>query len=76
MAMLILVSKWKTVKARQLLSALFRLGWTETHRAGSHRKLAHPSYPTITFAFHDGDEVGSAILAKIAKKSNLTPDDL
>lgn len=70
------MSKWKTVKARQLMSALVRLGWTESRRSGSHRTMVHPDFAPLTFAFHDGDEVGPAILSKIAKKSNLTPGDL
>lgn len=70
------MSKWSTVKARVLFKALTRRGWVETRRSGSHRTLVHPNYAPMTFAFHDGTEVGPAMLAKIAKKSNLKPDDL
>jgi len=28
------------------------------------------------FSFHDGDELSSAILAKISKKTGLKPEDL
>jgi predicted RNA binding protein YcfA (HicA-like mRNA interferase family) len=28
------------------------------------------------FAFHDGDEIGPRMLAKIAKSTGLNPDDL
>jgi hypothetical protein len=30
----------------------------------------------VTFAFHDGAELGPTILAKIAKDTGLTPEDL
>jgi hypothetical protein len=30
----------------------------------------------LRFAFHDGDEIGPRVLAKIAKHTGLTPDDL
>ena len=29
-----------------------------------------------TFAFHDGDEIGPAMLARIAKETGLKPEDL
>jgi hypothetical protein len=28
------------------------------------------------FGFHDREEIGTAMLAKIAKKTGITPDDL
>jgi hypothetical protein len=28
------------------------------------------------FAFHDGDEIGPRMLARIAKHTGLTPDDV
>jgi hypothetical protein len=32
--------------------------------------------PTFVFAFHDGDEVGPKMLARLAKHTGLTPEDL
>jgi len=32
--------------------------------------------PDYVFAFHDGDEIGPRMLARIAKHTGLTPDDL
>ena len=49
------MSRWKSVKARQLLAAL---------------------RPNYSFAFHDNDEVGPALLPQIAKKTGLQPEDL
>jgi predicted RNA binding protein YcfA (HicA-like mRNA interferase family) len=68
--------RWKAVKARQLFRALERLGWRCVRIVGSHRTMARPGWPPITFAFHDRDEVGGAMLAKIAKKTGLRVDDL
>jgi predicted RNA binding protein YcfA (HicA-like mRNA interferase family) len=70
------VARWKAVKARQLLAALLRLGWTERRRSGSHRTLVGPSGESLTLAFHEGDEVGPRMLAKIAKRTGLRPEDL
>jgi hypothetical protein len=30
----------------------------------------------MVFAFHDGDEIGPRMLARIAKRSGLKPEDL
>jgi len=39
--------------------------------------LKIPSYPyEYTWAFHDGEEIGPAMLAKIAKRTGLKPEDL
>ncbi len=42
----------------------------------SHRTVVKPGWAPVTFAFHDGDEVGPAMLAKIGRKTGLRPDDL
>ena len=40
-------------------------------------KLEHPDYPyEFTWGFHDSDEIGPAMLAKIAKRTGLQPEDL
>ena len=33
-------------------------------------------WANYTFAFHDNDEVGPGLLAQIAKKTGLQPEDL
>lgn len=70
------MSKRKSVKARQLLAALLRIGWAVTWQTGSHRRLKRNGWPNYTFAFHDSDEVGPGLLPQIAKKTGLTPEDL
>lgn len=44
--------------------------------SGSHRTLSRPGWGDYTFAFHDGDEIGPRMLARIGKHTGLTPDDL
>jgi predicted RNA binding protein YcfA (HicA-like mRNA interferase family) len=70
------MSRWKSIKAKQLLAALLRIGWAVAWQSGSHRRLKRPGWPNYTFAFHDNDEVGPALVAQIAKKTGLQPDDL
>ena len=67
---------WPSVKARRLLAALLRIGWQEKRRTGSHRVLERDGWPDYVFAFHDQDEVGPRMLARIARHTGLQPDDL
>lgn len=67
---------WKTAKARRVLAALIRIGWRIGSQRGSHRKLVRPGWPSMVFAYHDGEEVGPRILARIGKETGLTPEDL
>ncbi|TVS14249.1 MAG: type II toxin-antitoxin system HicA family toxin [Planctomycetaceae bacterium] len=71
------MSQWRSSKARLVLAALLRIGWTVKRQSGtSHRILARPDWPNFTFAFHDQEEIGPRMLARIAKRTGLTPDDL
>jgi len=70
------MSVWPSVKAKRLLTALRRLGWQVKRQSGSHKTLARDGWPDFVFAFHDGDEVGPKMLARIAKHTGLAPEDL
>jgi predicted RNA binding protein YcfA (HicA-like mRNA interferase family) len=58
------------------LQALLRIGWAIKRQSGSHRTLARAGFPDFVFAFHDDDELGPKILARIAKHTGLRPSDL
>lgn len=64
------------MKAGRLLAALLRVGWTVSRQRGSHRRLVRPGYAPMTFAFHDGDELGPRMVAKIAKDAGLSASDI
>ena len=70
------MSKWRASKARRVLAALLRIGWTIAHTRGSHRILERDKWPPYSFSFHDNVEIGPGMLAKIAKATGLTPEDL
>jgi predicted RNA binding protein YcfA (HicA-like mRNA interferase family) len=70
------VSRWAAAKARRVLAALLRLGWQVKRQSGSHRTLARNGWPDVVFAFHDDDEIGPRMIARIAKQTGLTPADL
>jgi len=70
------MSRWPSTKARRVLAALFRIGWILKYQEGSHCKLEREGWPSYTFAYHDSEELGPKILARIAKRTGLTPEDL
>jgi predicted RNA binding protein YcfA (HicA-like mRNA interferase family) len=71
------MSQWASAKARKVLAALLRIGWTiKRESRGSHRILSRPGWPDVVFAFHDREEIGPRMLVRISKQTGLTPDDL
>jgi len=69
------VRTWPAAKARRGLSALHKIGWRIKRQSGSHKTLAREGWPDVVFAFHEDEEIGPAMLARIAKKTGLTPGD-
>ena len=67
---------WKSVKAKRLLAVLLRIGWRVKRQTGSHKILERPNWPDIVFAFHDNEEIGPKMLARVAKVTGLSPKDL
>ena len=70
------MSHWPAAKARRVLAALLRIGWAIKRSESSHKTLAREGWPDVVFAFHDSEEIGPWVLARIAKRTGLTPDDL
>jgi predicted RNA binding protein YcfA (HicA-like mRNA interferase family) len=71
------MSCWGGRKARLVLAALLRIGWQiKRQSGGSHRVLARSGWPDFVFAFHDGEEIGPRMLARIARRTGLQPEDL
>ena len=67
---------WKSVRARRVLSALQKIGWTVKRQSGSHLVLERAGWPDYVFAFHDREEIGPKMLARVARRTGLTPEDL
>lgn len=70
------MSQWSATKAKRVLAALLRLGWKIKRQTGSHKILERPGWNDVVFAFHDNDEIGPKMLARIAKSTGLTSDCL
>ena len=70
------MSQWPATKAKQVLAALLRIGWTIKRQSGSHRTLSRPGWADVVFAFQDYEEIGPRMLARISKSTGLRPKDL
>jgi predicted RNA binding protein YcfA (HicA-like mRNA interferase family) len=71
------MSQWPATRASRVLAALLRIGWrVKRHVHGSHRVLERSGWADVVFAFHDREEIGPRMLARIAKRTGLTSEDL
>jgi predicted RNA binding protein YcfA (HicA-like mRNA interferase family) len=70
------MSDWRASRARRVLAALQKIGWNIQRQRVSHRVLAKDGHPNFVFAFHDREEIGPRMLARVAKHTGLRPDDL
>ncbi|MBI2910400.1 MAG: type II toxin-antitoxin system HicA family toxin [Chloroflexi bacterium] len=71
------MSRWPSTEARSVLAALLRIGWTIKRQSGtSHRVLSRTGWPDFVLSFHDREEIGPRMLARVAKRTGLTPENL
>ena len=70
------MSRWPATKASRVFSALLRIGWRIKRQSGSHRVLERQGWADVVFAFHERDEIGPRMLARLAKVTGLSPEDL
>jgi predicted RNA binding protein YcfA (HicA-like mRNA interferase family) len=70
------MTDWSAVRARRVLAALQEIGWRIARQRGSHRVLVKEGQPNFVFAFHDAEEIGPRMLARIARHTGLRPEDL
>lgn len=70
------MSHWPSTQASRVLSGLPRIGWQIKRTTGSHKILQRTEWPDVVFAFHDRDEIGPRMLARLSKVTGLKPEDL
>jgi len=70
------VSTWGAAPARRVFAALLRIGWAIKRESSSHKTLARAGWADYVFAFHDKEEIGPKMLARIGKRTGLKPEDL
>jgi predicted RNA binding protein YcfA (HicA-like mRNA interferase family) len=62
-------------KARQVRAALERDGWRLIRQSGSHR-LYRKGERTGVFAFHDREDLGGPMMARVAKEFGYKLEEL
>ena len=70
------MSNWPSTKSKRVFAALIKIGWVLKRQSGSHCILSKPGMPDYVFAFHDNEEIGPKMLARISKLTGLKPEDL
>lgn len=70
------MTAWKSAKAKRVLAALERIGWRVKRQKGSHKILEREGWTDYVFAFHDSAEIGSKMIARIAKKTGLKAEEI
>ena len=68
--------QWRSAKAALVFKTLLACGWHIKRQRGSHRVLGKNGYPNFVFAFHDREEIGPKMLARMSKHTGLAPEDL
>jgi predicted RNA binding protein YcfA (HicA-like mRNA interferase family) len=70
------MSQWSSAKDKRVLASLLRIGWNVKRETSSHKILTRSGWSDVVFAFHDKEEIGPKMLARIAKNTGLRPEDL
>ena len=70
------MSSWRATKAKRVLAALDTIGVEREKAFRLAPTLSRPGWPDVVFAFHDNEEIGPRMLARIAKVTGLKPEDL
>jgi predicted RNA binding protein YcfA (HicA-like mRNA interferase family) len=71
------MSYWPSKKANQVYRTIEKLGWVvKNAKGGSHKQLQHPEWGEATWAFHESEEIGPKMMARIAKVFKFKPEDL
>jgi len=70
------MSSWPSSKANRVLAGLRRIGWSIKRESGSHKTMSREGWPDFVFAFHEREEIGPRMLARIAKHTGLRPEGL
>jgi predicted RNA binding protein YcfA (HicA-like mRNA interferase family) len=71
------MSQWPSIKAARLFAALLKIGWSVKRQSGgSHKTLMRADWPDYVFSFHDGEEIGPCMMARIARHTGIKPSDL
>lgn len=63
------------LKARELITALERLGFYKVRQKGSHIFFQHPDGRTTLVPCHKGEDIGRGLLRQIIREIEISPDE-
>lgn len=63
------------LKSEQVAKALYRLGFVNTRRKGSHFRFVHPDGRKTTVPMHKGKQIGRGLLRAIMNDINISIDE-
>jgi predicted RNA binding protein YcfA (HicA-like mRNA interferase family) len=69
------MSVWPSIKVKKLIAIIEKNGWKLKRREGSHRRFCKEGFPDYTIAYHDGKEIPSMALKRMAASLGLTLQD-
>lgn len=69
------MGKLPVLKAREVISALRKLGFEVDHVTGSHYILRHPDGRRAVVPYHGNRDVKQGVLRSILRQAGLTVDE-
>ncbi len=69
------MGNFPTLKPREVLTILKKLGFSEVRQRGSHKQYRHSDGRCTTVPFHQGRDISPILLRQIIKDIGLTVDE-
>jgi len=69
------MAKLPVVKPKELIRVLYKLGFFEHNRVGSHAQFKHPDGRRITVTIHGGRDIKSGTLRGVIDDLNITVEE-
>jgi predicted RNA binding protein YcfA (HicA-like mRNA interferase family) len=71
------LSYWPSAKAKRVFAVIRSVGWTlKSDKGGSHKQMPHPTWREATWSFHDSEEIGPKMMARLAKAFHFDREDI
>lgn len=67
--------KIPSVRAREVVRALERLGFQRIRQRGSHAFFQHPDGRSTVVSVHPGEDIGKGLLRSILRAAKLSPEE-
>ena len=67
--------KWPTLKAREVIKVLKRMGFFELRRRGSHIFFKHSDGRSTVVPYHSKEDIGKGLFRQILKDIEIEPEE-